>query len=45
MNLNGELIGLNTTILALSGGNIGISFAIPSKQYGDGLSLAVDSVW
>lgn len=32
VNLNGELIGLNTAILASSGGNIGIGFAIPSKM-------------
>ncbi|WJV52874.1 serine endoprotease DegP [Pectobacteriaceae bacterium CE90] len=31
VNLNGELIGLNTAILAPSGGNIGIGFAIPSN--------------
>ncbi|MFO1352563.1 MAG: Do family serine endopeptidase [Gammaproteobacteria bacterium] len=29
VNLRGELIGINTAILAPSGGNIGISFAIP----------------
>ncbi|GAB3419255.1 serine endoprotease DegQ [Erwinia aphidicola] len=32
VNLNGELIGLNTAILASSGGNIGIGFAIPSNM-------------
>ncbi|MBX9447797.1 serine endoprotease DegP [Dickeya chrysanthemi] len=31
VNLNGELIGLNTAILAPGGGNIGIGFAIPSN--------------
>ena len=30
INLNGELIGINTAIMAPSGGNIGIGFAIPS---------------
>ncbi|GKW13774.1 serine endoprotease DegP [Pectobacterium punjabense] len=32
VNLNGELIGLNTAILAPGGGNIGIGFAIPSNM-------------
>lgn len=31
VNLNGELIGINTAILAPEGGNIGIGFAIPSN--------------
>ncbi len=29
VNLNGELVGINTAILSQSGGNIGIGFAIP----------------
>lgn len=32
VNLNGELIGMNTAILAPDGGNIGIGFAIPSNM-------------
>ena len=32
INLNGELIGINTAILASSGGNIGIGFAIPGNM-------------
>ncbi len=32
VNLNGELIGLNTAILSGEGGNIGIGFAIPSNM-------------
>jgi serine protease Do/serine protease DegQ len=32
VNLRGELIGMNTAILAPSGGNVGIGFAIPSKM-------------
>lgn len=32
VNLNGELIGINTAILAPSGGNVGIGFAIPSNM-------------
>lgn len=32
VNLKGELVGINTAILAPSGGNIGIGFAIPSDM-------------
>ncbi|MBB1271560.1 MULTISPECIES: DegQ family serine endoprotease [Psychromonas] len=32
LNLNGELIGINTAILGPNGGNIGIAFAIPSNM-------------
>lgn len=32
VNLRGELVGMNTAILAPSGGNIGIGFAIPSNM-------------
>ena len=32
VNLNGELIGINTAILSPSGGNAGIAFAIPSNM-------------
>lgn len=32
INLNGELIGINSQILSMSGGNIGIGFAIPSNM-------------
>ena len=32
LNLEGRLIGINTAILAPSGGNIGISFAIPANM-------------
>lgn len=32
VNLKGELIGINTAILAPGGGNIGIGFAIPSNM-------------
>ncbi|MCV2508357.1 MAG: PDZ domain-containing protein, partial [Candidatus Lightella neohaematopini] len=31
INLDGELVGINTAILAPNGGNIGIGFAIPSN--------------
>ncbi len=29
VNLNGEVVGINTAIFSRSGGNIGIGFAIP----------------
>lgn len=32
INVSGELIGINTAILAAGGGNIGIGFAIPSNM-------------
>ncbi|MWN89725.1 Do family serine endopeptidase [Gilliamella sp. Pra-s65] len=32
VNLNGELVGVNTAIIAPSGGNVGIGFAIPSNM-------------
>lgn len=32
INLNGELIGINSAILSTSGGSIGIGFAIPSNM-------------
>ncbi|ACA31015.1 protease Do [Histophilus somni 2336] len=32
VNLNGELIGINTAIISPSGGNAGIAFAIPSNM-------------
>ena len=32
VNLNGELVGINTAIIAPAGGNVGIGFAIPSNM-------------
>ena len=32
LNLRGELVGINTAIIAPSGGNIGIGFAIPTNM-------------
>ena len=32
VNLRGELIGINTAIIAPSGGNVGIGFAIPANM-------------
>jgi Do/DeqQ family serine protease len=35
VNLRGELVGINTAILAPSGGNVGIGFAIPVNMAGN----------
>lgn len=35
INTNGELIGINTAIISLSGGNVGIGFAIPINMARD----------
>jgi len=32
INLNGDLVGINTAIISRSGGNLGIGFAIPSNM-------------
>ncbi|WP_352340333.1 trypsin-like serine protease, partial [Psychrobacter sp. 16-MNA-CIBAN-0192] len=32
VNLKGELIGINTAIVAPNGGNVGIGFAIPANM-------------
>ena len=32
VNLNGELVGINSQILTPTGGNIGLGFAIPSNM-------------
>ena len=32
VNLNGELVGINTAIMAPAGGNVGIGFAIPANM-------------
>ncbi|MDY6920666.1 MAG: DegQ family serine endoprotease [Pseudomonadota bacterium] len=32
VNLNGELLGINTAIIAPAGGNVGIGFAIPTNM-------------
>ncbi|QJC28611.1 PDZ domain-containing protein [Enterobacteriaceae endosymbiont of Plateumaris consimilis] len=32
LNLNGELIGINTAIVSPDGGNVGVGFAIPSNS-------------
>ena len=35
VNLRGELVGINTAIIAPGGGNVGIGFAIPSNMAGN----------
>jgi serine protease DegQ len=35
INLDGELVGVNTAIIAPSGGNVGIGFAVPSDMAGE----------
>lgn len=43
VNLRGELIGINTAILAPGGGNIGIGFAIPINMARDIMTQLVES--
>ncbi len=42
VNLRGELIGINTAILAPSGGNVGIGFAIPVNMINRLLSQLIE---
>ena len=42
VNLRGELIGINTAILAPAGGNIGIGFAIPTNMISELMSQLVE---
>jgi len=42
VNLRGELVGINTAILAPSGGNVGIGFAIPTNMAGKIVEHLVD---
>ena len=35
VNINGEVIGVNTAIFSPSGGNVGIAFAVPAKTVKD----------
>jgi serine protease Do/serine protease DegQ len=41
VNLRGQLVGLNTAILAPSGGNVGIGFAIPANMARDVMAQLV----
>lgn len=43
VNLRGELIGINTAILAPGGGNVGIGFAIPINMARDIMTQLVES--
>lgn len=43
VNLNGELIGINSQIISPSGGSIGIGFAIPSNMAKNVMSQLVES--
>ncbi|MCL4137326.1 UNVERIFIED_CONTAM: hypothetical protein GTU68_059539 [Idotea baltica] len=42
LNLNGEVIGINTAIFSRSGGHMGIGFAIPSKIAKDVITSLVE---
>ncbi len=42
INLRGELIGINTAIIAPSGGNIGIGFAIPANMASNSVGQIVE---
>jgi len=42
VNLNGELVGINTAILSKSGGNVGIGFAIPINMVREVMSQLIE---
>ncbi len=42
VNLEGELIGINTAIVAPSGGNVGIGFSIPSNTMASVMSQLIE---
>lgn len=42
LNLRGELVGINTAILATGGGNVGIGFAIPSNMAGSVMQQLIE---
>lgn len=42
VNLRGELIGINTAIIAPGGGNIGIGFAIPARMASNSVEQIVE---
>jgi Do/DeqQ family serine protease len=42
VNLNGELVGINTAIIAPSGGNVGIGFAIPANMSGSSIEQILE---
>ncbi|WP_444996799.1 Do family serine endopeptidase [Aliikangiella sp. IMCC44359] len=43
VNLKGELIGINTAIIAPAGGNVGIGFAIPMDMVKSSMEQIIDS--
>src|SRR6187399_867541 len=42
VNINGELVGINSQILTPSGGNIGIGFAVPSNMAKNVMAQLID---
>ena len=42
VNMNGELIGINSAIISRSGGNVGIGFAVPTKIASSIMSQILD---
>jgi Do/DeqQ family serine protease len=42
INLNGELVGINTAIIAPGGGNVGIGFAIPANMAMNSIKQIID---
>jgi S1-C subfamily serine protease len=47
VNSKGELIGINTAIIAPTGGNVGIGFAVPANmvQHGEGRGQSAGALW
>lgn len=43
VNLRGELVGINTAIIAPAGGNVGIGFAIPTEMAGNIMTQLIES--
>ncbi|AJD47284.1 serine protease [Isoalcanivorax pacificus W11-5] len=43
VNLRGELVGINTAIIAPAGGNIGIGFAIPTEMAGNVMMQLIEN--
>ena len=42
VNMNGELIGINSAIISRSGGNVGIGFAVPTEIAGSIMNQILD---
>ncbi|KAF0809312.1 serine protease [Alcanivorax sp. S71-1-4] len=43
VNLRGELVGINTAIIAPAGGNVGIGFAIPTEMAGNVMMQLIEN--